>query len=283
MDSLKDKYRIIKLCGYLEVSKSGYYAWIRRGKPKHIRYNELTAGIVLDIFNQTKHGYRMINDLIKLKYGLIIDDKTVYRYMKLLGIQSPVRRKRFKSCTINDPNEKSRDVKPNALDRNFKANKPLQKLVTDVSYVYHKGGRLYLSVLKDLYDNSIVAYQMSKFNDMKLVMDMMNDFIDNYYEKLPFPCVVHSDQGFQYTHKSYINLLNNNLIMVSHSRKGNCLDNSPCENWFSHLKSESLELRKPVNELDLYYRIEEYILYYNNDRPQRKLKSMTPIEFRNHA
>lgn len=272
-----------KLCKYLEVSRSGYYYWIARGKPEHIRYDETIADIVLKIFNETKHGYRMINDLISQEYGLIVNDKTIYRYMRLLGIQSPVRKKRFKSSTIQDPNKKPRDVLPNALDRNFKAVKPLQKLVTDVSYVYHKGGRLFLSVLKDLYDNSIVSYQISKHNDLKLVMDTMRQFIEEYEDELPFPCAIHSDQGFQYTSLQYRTLLNENLIIVSHSEKGNCLDNSPCENWFSHLKSESLELDVPENELDLYFRIEEYILYYNNKRPQRKLKRMPPIEFRDHS
>ncbi|XMB68116.1 IS3 family transposase [Mycoplasmatota bacterium zrk1] len=282
MDFLKDDFKITRLCNYLEVSKSGYYAWICRDKPDFIRFDETIASLVLEIFEEKKHGYRMINDIIKRKTGLVIDDKTVYRYMRLLGIQSPVRKKRFKSCTINDPNEKSRNVLQNALDRKFEANMPLQKLVTDISYVYHKDGRLYLSVLKDLYDNSIVSYQISKFNNLKLVMDTIKEFI-NLYEQLPGRCLIHSDRGFQYINKNYITLLQNSSITVSHSRKGNALDNSPCENWFSHLKSESLELDVPVDELDLYYRTEEYILYYNTNRPQRKLKGMTPIEFRNHS
>jgi len=265
------------------VSTSGYYKWINKDRPEHCNFDSTLADLILDIFNENLKGYRYINDELKRRYGLIINDKTVLRYMQILGIQSPIRKKRFKSCTIREINEKSRIVMPNVLDRKFEASRPLEKLVTDVSYIYHEGGRLYLSVVKDLYDNSIVSYQISKFNDMKLVMDTVNQFIDEYYEQLPFLGLIHSDQGFQYTNRQYINLLNDNLIIVSHSRKGNCLDNAPMENWFSHLKSESLELNVPVNELDLFYRVEEFIMYYNNERHQRKLKSMTPIEFRYHA
>lgn len=225
----------------------------------------------------------MINDLIKLNYGLVYDDKTILRYMRLLELKSPIRKKKQVGSTIQDPNKRPSDVLPNALDRMFWADRPLQVLVTDVTHVYHKGGQLCLSVLKDLYDNSIVAYQLSRFNDLKLVMDMTNEFLDNYSERITFPCVIHSDQGSQYTSKKYKNLLNEHLIIPSHSRQGNPIDNSPCENWFGILKTESLKLYLPQDELDLYYCIEEYIDYYNNERPQRKLKGMTPIQFRNHS
>jgi len=93
-------------------------------------------------------------------------------------------------------------------------------------------------------------------------------------------CIFHSDQGFQYTNINYIKYLDNLGVTISHSRKANCLDNASCENFFSHLKSESLELEVPEDENDLIRRIEEFIMWYNTDRPQDKLKGMTPIEFR---
>ena len=92
--------------------------------------------------------------------------------------------------------------------------------------------------------------------------------------------IFHSDQGFQYTHLSYIQRLDAHGVAISHSRKANCYDNACCENFFSHLKSESLELNVPKNEDFLIQAIVDYIFFYNTNRPHRKLKGMTPIEFR---
>jgi transposase InsO family protein len=199
--------------------------------------------------------------------------------MQILEIKSPIRKSRYENCTQQDINEKARIVHNNFLARNFEASRPLEKLVTDVSYVYHKSGRLYLSVIKDLYDNSILAYSISKWNSIELVNQCLFQVFSYNWDSTNF-CVLHSDQGFQYTHIQYIKYLDNLGVTISHSRKANCLDNSPCENFFSHLKSERLELNVPEDEDDLIKRIEEFIIWYNTDRPQDKLNGMTPFEFR---
>ncbi|MBQ6356179.1 MAG: IS3 family transposase, partial [Solobacterium sp.] len=179
-----------------------------------------------------------------------------------------------------DPNEKARTVCENFLARNFTASRPLEKLVTDVSYLHSQEGRLYLSVIKDLYDNSIIAYQISRFNDLKLVMDTVTQVINENWDSTGF-CVLHSDQGFQYTNSTYIRFLDKHGVTVSHSRKANCYDNACCENFFGHLKSECLELHDlPKTNEDLIRKVTEYITFYNSARPQRKLKGMTPIQFR---
>ena len=151
--------------------------------------------------------------------------------------------------------------------------------MTDVSYVYHKQGRLYLSIIKDLYDNSILAYNLSKFNDNQLVFENLDLVFRKDWDKSK-SCLLHSDQGFQYTNKQYYKKLETFNVTVSHSRKGNCYDNACCENFFSHLKSESLELFVPENETELMQQIDDFITWYNFDRPQLKLKGMTPIEYR---
>ncbi len=176
--------------------------------------------------------------------------------------------------------EKARTVCNNFLARNFSAARPLQKLVTDVSYIYCQEGRMYLSVIKDLYDNSIIAYQISQFNDLKLVMDTVKQVINENWDSTSF-CLLHSDQGFQYTNSFYIRYLDEHGITVSHSRKANCYDNACCENFFGHLKSECLELDDlPKTYKDLIRNVERYIYFYNCERPQRKLKGMTPCQFR---
>ena len=151
--------------------------------------------------------------------------------------------------------------------------------MTDVSYLYHKNGRIFLSVVKDLFDNSILAYQISKKNDIKLVMDNLS----RVFSKQNYKCILHSDQGFQYTSNIYKDTLESLGVTISHSRKGNCYDNACCENFFSHLKSESLYLQPAISEQELIKQVNDYIIWYNNDRPQGKLKGMTPIEFRNHT
>ena len=279
IDELRDKYSVLLLCSYLKVSRSGYYNWINNDRPMHKCFDEKLAELIQDIFDKTKKGYRFITHQLRRYYGIIVNRKKTLRYMQILGIKSPIRKSRYECCTQQDINEKSRIVHENFLDRNFEASRPLEKLVTDVSYVYHQSGRLYLSVIKDLYDNSILAYSLSKWNSNELVFDNLNQVFTNNWDITRF-CIFHSDRGFQYTNLRYIKYLDEKGITISHSRKANCLDNACCENFFSHLKSESLELDIPIDENDLIKRVKEFIIWYNNDRPQDKLKGMTPFEFR---
>ena len=277
---LKEEYGIKKLCRYLKVSSSGYYRWLSLGRPIRYSFDEKLADIIEEIFYVTYKGYRFIRDEIIRRYGVIFNDKTIYKYMKILGLSSPIRKKKYVCCTTQDPNEKARTVCDNFLARNFSASRPLEKLVTDVSYIYCQQGRMYLSVIKDLYDNSIIAYQISRFNDLKLVMDNVYKVIDENWDPTK-GCILHSDQGFQYTNIEYIRYLDINGVTVSHSRKANCYDNACCENFFGHLKSERLEFKdipKAYDELTAL--TDKYIRFYNYERPQRKLKGMTPVEYR---
>jgi len=278
-DLTEDGFCTKRLCDYLEVSPQAYYRWLRYGKPMYRWFDEQLAERILELFDREKKGYRYIRDqLIRLDHHRI-NDKTVLRYMHILGIQSPIRKKRFQNCTTSDPNQKARIVCDNVLARKFEASRPLEKLVTDVSYVYHQEGHLYLCVIKDLFDNSIIAYTVSKFNDCLFISACLDQIFDEHWNPTHV-CILHSDQGFQYTHPDYIERLDGIGVTVSHSRKANCYDNACCENFFSHLKSECLELNIPKNEADLFKAIDNFILFYNTARPQRKLKGMTPQEFR---
>ena len=277
---LKEDYPIKKLCRYLKVSTSGYYRWIKLGRPIRYSFDDKLSDMIEEIFYETYKGYRFIKDEIIRRYGVIFNDKTIYRYMKILGLSSPIRKKKYVCCTKEDPNEKARIVSDNVLARNFSANRPLQKLVTDVSYIYSQQGRMYLSVIKDLYDNSILAYTISPFNDLKLVMDNVYMVINSEWDQTK-ECLIHSDQGFQYTNIEYIRYLDEHGVTVSHSRKANCYDNACCENFFGHLKSEYLELKDiPKTNDELISMVDRYIHFYNYERPQRKLKGMTPMEYR---
>lgn len=245
----------------------------------HKCFDEYLARRIENIFHEFPKGHRYIKDQLKRRFGLVYNDKTILRYMKILHLECPIRKKKYVCCTQQEINEKARIVCNNVLARNFQADRPLLKLVTDVSYVYHQQGRMFISVIKDLYDNSILAYNLSKYNDNSLVFENMKMVFNEVWDSTNI-CILHSDQGFQYTNRIYIENMDNLGVTVSHSRKGNCYDNACCENFFSHLKGECLELTIPKDEEGLKKAVREYILFYNTDRPQRKLKGMTPLEFR---
>lgn len=243
------------------------------------KFDPILAEMIQDIFNKHQKGYRYITFELKRRYGLVINRVTTHRYMRILDLKSPIRKRRFECTTLREQHEKARTVKPNVLARKFVASRPHEKLVTDVTYIYHQKGRMYLSVIKDLYDNSIIAHSISRWNDNNLVFNTINQVFNKNWDTSK-SCILHSDQGFQYTNKVYISTLESYGVAVSHSRKANVYDNACCENFFSYLKSECLERKIPIDENDLIKVVNEYIKWYNTNRPQEKLKGMTPEEFR---
>lgn len=270
VDRLKNRYPVSSLCSYFGFPRSSYYLWLSNGKPEYKQFNSNLAQKVTDLFHDTQKGYRFIC------YQLFRNPKTILRYMRILGHYSPIRKKTYHSCTQREITKKARHVHYNVLARNFKAERPPQKLTTDVSYVYYNYGRMFLSVIKDCYDNSILDYTLSDFNDNKLVFDNIDLVFNNFWDSTKV-CILHSDQGFQYTNQQYLRKLDQYGVTISHSGKGNGYDNAACENFFSHLKSESLRPFSPKDKRTLISQIREYINWYNYHRPQEKLKGMTPI------
>jgi putative transposase len=137
----------------------------------------------------------------------------------------------------------------------------------------------YLSVILDLYNGEVVAYKTSLSQDASLSIDVIRDLIDKRTVK---DALIHSDQGIHYTNKKYHELLKGNGIIQSMSRKGNCWDNAMVENFFSHFKVECVRIRKRAfrSFLDVAEAVEEYIQYYNNERPQKKLNGFSPVKYR---
>lgn len=196
--------------------------------------------------------------------------------MKMLNLKSEVRMKKYKSYrgTVGK-------VAPNILNRNFKASKPNEKWVTDVTEFSLFGEKLYLSPILDLYNGEIISYQIEKRPIFKMVTAMLEKaFVKlNKTDKV----ILHSDQGWHYQMQQYQNLLKENRITQSMSRKGNCLDNSVMENFFGHLKSELLYLQDFESMEHFIEELEEYIDYYNNKRIKSKLKGMSPVKYRIHS
>ena len=203
----------------------------------------------------------------------MLNHKTVQRLMKELNLKSMVRMKKYSSYW-----GQVGKIAPNVLKRNFKADKPNEKWVTDVTEFSLFGEKLYLSPILDLFNGEIISYQIEKRPVFKMVTDML-DKAFNRLEDNDTP-ILHSDQGWHYQMRKYQQLLQEHKITQSMSRKGNCLDNAVMENFFGHLKSELLYLQEFDSMEHFIEELHEYIYYYNNERIKCKLKGLSPVQYR---
>lgn len=196
--------------------------------------------------------------------------------MKQLGVSCHVRMKKYRSYK-----GEVGKIAPNLLERNFEAEKPNQKWVTDITEFSLFGQKLYLSPILDLCSRDIVSYTISD----RPVLSMVTAMLDKAFEQLPIGSnlILHSDQGWHYQHKQYQRMLNSKGIRQSMSRKGNCLDNAVIENFFGLLKSELLYLRN-FDSIDQFKtELIDYLDYYNNHRIKAKLKGLPPAIYRQQA
>ena len=191
--------------------------------------------------------------------------------MNKYNLLAAIRRKRHFTCG------ETLHRYPNLLNRNFVAERPNQKWVTDISYIRTGQGFLFLSVIRDLYDNSIVAYKTGSEQNINLVLNTIK--AAKKKEKVTAELQLHSDQGFQYTSQAYFQLTKRYGITPSMSRRGNPYDNALAENFFSILKTECIYRTKIATFAEARELIDDYIYFYNNQRIQTKTK-LTPLEMR---
>lgn len=268
----KDNYSISEMCRFFEVSRSGYYDYVKRlSKPQE---DEPLAEMIQECQNKCgrTYGYRRVHIWLMREKGLHLNPKTVLRVMHKYGLLSEIRRRR-KYRIMGEQTHKY----ANLLDRDFMAHRPNAKWVTDISYIHTKEGVLYLSMIRDLYDNSIVAYRTGTEQTINLVLSTIKDAIQK--EKVAAEVQLHSDQGFQYTSQAYFSLTQTYGITPSMSRRGNPYDNAMAENFFSILKTECIYRHKPETFHEARLLIDEYIWFYNNERIQLKTM-LTPLEKR---
>ena len=266
----KDKYSISEMCRFFDVSRSGYYDYVKR---MDIPAKDLPLAEKIkecQIKNGKTYGYRRVHIWLE-KQGIHHDPKTILRVMQKYNLLSVIRRKRYRNYGEHIHRY------PNLLNRDFKAERPNQKWVTDISYIKTGQGTLYLSVIRDLYDNSIVAYKTGTEQNINLVLRTIK--AAKRKEKITAELQLHSDQGFQYTSQAYFNLTQSYGITPSMSRRGNPYDNAMAENFFSILKTECIYRTKLRTYEEARLLIGQYIDFYNNERIQLKTK-LTPIEFR---
>ena len=234
-------------------------------------------GIRDDDRHQGIYGYRRIQVELLRQYGQRVNHKKVLRLMQEMGLQAIIRRKRARSSPYRAVVSEGR-VAPNRLQRDFTAQKPNQKWVTDVTQYPVSHQRIYLSVIQDLFSNEIVAYHMSLHNDKELVLETFQKAFEIHQDVTGL--IVHSDQGYQYTSHAYHNMLPKVGAQISMSRPGHCLDNAAIESFFSHLKAEALYLHDIQDVAEAQMLIEQYISFYNEERIQIKRNKLTPVEYR---
>ena len=266
----KDKYSISEMCRFFEVSRSGYYDYVKRmDKPAW----DLPLDEKIRECQEHSHntyGYRRVHIWLE-RQGIHKNPKTVLRVMQKYNLLSEVRRKKYQNYTNGIYKY------PNRLAQDFHADRPNQKWVTDISYIRTGQGFLYLSVIRDLYDNSIVAYKTGTKQNINLVLSTIR--AAKRKEKVTAELQLHSDQGFQYTSQAYFNLTQSYHITPSMSSRGNPYDNAMAENFFSILKTECIYRTKLKTYEEARLLIGEYIHFYNHERIQLKTK-LTPLEKR---
>ena len=257
-----NSYSVLSLCKFFNVSKSGYYKYLKSNQYKDIE----ALNLIKQIQNKCKrrYGYRRVGIAIENKYKIHFNHKKVLRIMNKYNLLSKIRRKYM----YRKPNEVMYKY-ANLYEQNFKAETINQKWTTDISYIITPEGRLYLSVIRDVYDGFVIAYKYSVIQDLKLVADTVKLAIKN--TKVA-NTILHSDQGFQYTSHMYYLLAKEYGLTLSMSRKGTPLDNAPAESFFSAFKTECIYLEKPKTIEEAKRLCDEYIDFYNYERIQLRYK-----------
>lgn len=234
------------------------------------------------------YGYRRI-DMELRKRGYIVNHKKILRITNKLGITcKSYTRKSRKMSTYKGTIGK---IAKNLIQRRFHTNIPYQKLTTDTTefkyYTIDSNGKMiikkaYLDPFMDLFNGEILSFRVSEKPNAKSIMDALTETIE-IIKDCPYRTTIHSDQGWAYQMKTYIKKLKDNNIYQSMSRKGNCLDNSPMENFFGIMKQEMYYGKIYHSFKELKQAITDYIFYYNNERIKAKLTGMSPVEYRLHT
>ena len=270
-------YPVEEGCRLLHVARSAYHRWAHGKMNCRTAENEKIARKVEQIHTQhPDKGYRRINDDLKHDYGIYINDKRVLRICRAKDIKSTIKYCRH-SCTRNA--KEPRYLAENLLDRDFHANRPNEKWLTDVTeFKWYEGftvHKIYLSAILDLYDRRIVSHAISERNDNPLVYKTFDMAVAANPGAHP---LFHSDRGFQYTNRAFHYKLEQAGMKQSMSRVAHCIDNGPMEGFWGILKRERYYGRRFTSKQSLIQTIESYIRYYNHRRVQRNLGVLTPME-----
>jgi transposase InsO family protein len=265
------------LCAIANVSKSGYYRFLK--KPDEEKdWNDYL--LIKEIFDKGKgrYGWRTIQMRL-LDRGIRMNHKKIKRIKRKYGLITKIRRRNpYKAVMKKTAEHRTFE---NILNRNFEQKEACRVFSTDITYLPYNGRMAYLSAVKDLATKEIVAWNLSMQINMDLVLDTLEKLKNNELIASLEGALIHSDQGFHYTSPLYIDSVKKMGMIQSMSRKGNCIDNAPIESFFGHLKDDiDYRICKTFEELKIM--VDGYMEYYNNERHQWDIQKMTPVEYRNH-
>lgn len=269
--------KIWALCKAARVSISGYYYFL--SSENHRRAKDLPALKVIEKYfkkSREKGGARTIDMMIRLWEKKSINHKKIERIMREYGLIAKIR---SKNPYKNLPTSESCFV-PNLLKRDFIVPFPDQVYSTDMTYLFYGSGeKAYLSATKDLATNEIVSYKLMRTPTISSFTNEFRELIDRIPVSARKSLTIHSDQGFQYTHPGFRNLLQEYGVTQSMSRRANCYDNAPIECFFGHFK-DLLNLKGCKTYEDLVQEVDETMRYYNTERPQGVLNKKPPAVYR---
>jgi transposase InsO family protein len=251
-------YKLSNLCAALTISRRTYYKYRNQEDPDYFDYV-----LIKEIFDSSKgtYGYRRIQEGLKQQYGVTYNHKKLQRIMKKYELK-PAYIKRIRPHSSYRRIEEN--VQPNIVKRQFQTQSLNQIWCTDITYLTWGNKRAYLSTIIDLFDRRVVAYKISKFNNMELVLDTLNDAFRK--EKDVYGLIIHSDQGFQYTSHPYKAICHSNGVLISMNRKGTPIDDSPMESWHGILKKETL-YNNIITSLEHYIQlVHAWIVFYSTTR-----------------
>ena len=266
---------ILKICRVLNVNRRSYYKWCEIGKPIANNYKQEIADVISEEHKNVKgiYGTIRLKKHIENKLKIILNHKLIRRYKHILGLKTVKRTK--KGLSVSRAKEKNLTNKAQYLiECNFKSDEPNKKFSSDVSYIKCIDGTLYLSAIKDYFNNEIVSLSTSNNNNINLIIDSYKDL------KPQEESIVNTDQGAVYFAYEYVELAENIGFTRSMSHRGHCWENCPIENWFMQLKHEWLCQFNKMTKKQAKEEIEKYVLWYNNERIQKKLGYLSPVQYR---
>ncbi len=257
------------------LARSTYYYYLKNQETDKYKCEKQEIQTIFNV-NKGRYGYRRITVAMRNK-GYVINHKTVLKLMNSLGLKG----KQRKNDKYHSYKGTVGKVADNLLKREFYAERPFEKITTDVTQFKIGDEKVYLSPIMDLFNNEIVSYSISTSPNLEQVREMLNGL----FEKLPANAtpIFHSDQGWQYQHAEYQRLLAEHNITQSMSGKGNCMDNGAMENFFGRPKVEMFYGEKFESVNTFIDELRKYIDYYNNERISLKLKGMSPVQYRTHS
>ena len=264
----------------LRLSSSTYHFWKSHENEENQKDKKLAEAI--RCFQEQNHwaygSKRMAKCLVSEGFAEKLNHKRVERVMDKFKLHARIRRRRHPKNYYITLKENPTELPCNVLARDFTADEPMQKLVTDITYLPTDEGWIYMAAVMDLWNREIVSYRISRHMSLELVKDVVSQL------GACSGTLIHSDMGWTYTNPSYIRHLKHLGFRQSMSRKGNCWDNACMENFFGLMKSETIRQSRELLSVDgMIKLIDDYIHWYNNQRIQKKLGFLSPVDFRKLA